>query len=169
MRIQRTDILSSETLDNKHHHVLFPHRHAISLCLMNRRINPVKFLIAKVTWILERMLTHSANKRERSVKHNGCLLWMRHILIGITNGYRAYSRGKSSSHSCYAERNEHDKSKNIPDITSPFSPTIFENQLRAIPQNHDKHHSERNEIPMSQNFYSKNTANVILILKLLNN
>ena len=84
-------------------------------------------------WILECMLTHGADKRERSVKHNGCLLGMRHILIGITNGYRAYSRSEPSSHSCYAERNKDYKGKNIENVASPSPGKTFEYKLRAIP------------------------------------
>lgn len=118
--VEAADILTTKALDDNDHHILLALHERIRRD-MDRRIDGIELLLRIVIRYYEYWLVDGTDDGERSIQYDGSLLRTVYILIGIADGDRANCRGETSTHTCYAERNEHRQTKKMNAIISQQS------------------------------------------------
>ena len=143
---------------------------------MDRRIDGIELLLRIVIRYYEDWLVDGTDDGERSIQYDGSLLRTVYILIGIADGDRANCRGETTTHTCYAERNEHRQTKKMNAIISQQSLWLIRTgslnwQLalwHAIkkPQACYQDDANQHQIPMVENLNTKDSTQILLVSKL---
>ena len=102
--VQGTDILTPETLDNKHHDVLLRHGQGVGGNMDGGKVLLHLCFALKILRNDKHGLADGSIKGEGRVEHQGGLDRTIDILVGIADGDGAHSRNKAATDACHHER-----------------------------------------------------------------
>ena len=133
----------------------------IDLCQFGR--------VAEVRRFLEHLLVDGANERERRIQHDGSLDRLVHILVGVADGDRTHGCRRTATHAKHAQRNVGHEDGEVQQVVDPQGMrlrTTFRTDIQH-PQHRDDEHSSQHEIPVVQQFYADDAAQVLLVAELV--